>query len=325
MATSMRRRELLFLLAGAMSATRNLRAQQRAMPVIGFLGNETPGALAGNLVAFRQGLSEGGYIDGQSVAIEYRWAESQYNRLPALAAELVGRNVDVIATSGGDSSALAAKNATSTIPIVFVAADPVGMGLVASLARPGGNLTGFSIVAGKLNPKRLDLLSELVPQAGVIALLVNPNNPNAERITRDVRGAARAKRLECHILKASTEGGIDAAFAALVQLHAGALVVGADPFFRSQGDQLVALARRDAVPAIYFGREFAAAGRPDQLWTERHPDVSPGRHLCRKDSQRRQAQRSAGPGTDDIRAGHQSEDCRGAGPHCPASDPRPRR
>ena len=207
-----------------------------------------------------RGLSEAGYIEGQNVTIEYRWAESQYDRLPALAAELVGRKVDVIATSGGDFSALAAKSATLTIPIVFVAADPVGVGLVASLARPGGNLTGFSIVAGKLNPKRLDLLSELVPQAGVIALLVNSNNPNAERITRDVRGAARDKRLECHILKASTEGEIDAAFAALVQLHAGALVVGADPFFRSQGDQLVALARRDAVPAIYFGREFAAAG-----------------------------------------------------------------
>ena len=256
----MRRRELLLLLAGATTVPCALRAQQKAMPVIGFLSGDAPGALAPNVAAFRQGLSEVGYIEGQNVAIEYRWAESQYDQLPALAAELVGRKVDVIATSGGDFSALAAKSATLTIPIVFVAADPVGVGLVASLARPGGNLTGFSIVAGKLNPKRLDLLSELVPQAGVIALLVNPNNPNAERITRDVRGAARDKRLEFHILKASTKGEFEAAFEVLVQLHAGALVVGADPFLRSQGDQLVALARRDAIPAICSGREFAAAG-----------------------------------------------------------------
>ena len=254
------RRELMVLLGATITMPRALRAQQKAMPVIGFLGGDAPGALAPNVAAFRRGLSEAGYVEGQNVAIEHRWAEGQYDRLPALAAELVGRNVDVIATSGGDASALAAKSATSTIPIVFVAADPVGVGLVASLARPGANLTGFSIFAGKLNPKRLDLLSELVPQAGVIALLVNPNNPNAERITRDVREAARDKRLKFQILKASTESEIDAAFATLVQLHIGGLVVGADPFFRSKGEQLVALARRDAVPAIYFGREFAAAG-----------------------------------------------------------------
>jgi putative ABC transport system substrate-binding protein len=256
----MRRRNVITVLAGAAAYPLLAGAEQKAMPVIGFLAVDAPGALVPNVAAFRQGLSEAGYIEGENVAIEHRWAEGRYDRLPTLAAELVGRNVDVIATSGGDAPALAAKSATSTIPIVFVAADPVGVGLVASLARPGANVTGFSIVAGKLNPKRLDLLSELVPQAGVIALLVNPNNPNAERITRDVRQAARDKRLEFQIMKASTESEIDAAFATLVQLHIGALVVGADPFFRSQGDQLVALASRDAVPAIYFGREFAAAG-----------------------------------------------------------------
>src|SRR5438067_414860 len=179
---------------------------------------------------------------------------------PNWPADLVSRKVDVVATASVPA-ALAAKDATSTIPIVFAGgADPVGGGLVASLARPGGNLTGFSVLAGELNPKRLELVSELVPQAGVIALLVNPNNPNAERIIRDVEKAARDKGLQLHMLRASTEGEIDAAFASLVQLHAGPLVVGADPFFTSRGDQLVALAARNVVPAIYFGREFAAAG-----------------------------------------------------------------
>ena len=186
---------------------------------------------------------------------------ASYDRLPALAADLVGRKVDVIAASGGTPSALAAKSATSTIPIVFTGGgDPVEHGLVASLARPGGNLTGFSILTAELMPKRLELLSELVPQARVIALLVNPNNPNAERIIRDVQEAARAKGVQLHILKAGTESEIDAAFATLVQLHAGALVVGADPFFNSRREQLVALASRHAVPAIYEWREFAAAG-----------------------------------------------------------------
>jgi putative ABC transport system substrate-binding protein len=185
--------------------------------VIGFLGSASPGPFEPLLAAFHRGLSEAGYIGGQNVAIDYRWAESHYDRLPELAADLVGRKVDVIAAAGGPS-ALAAKNATSTIRIVFAGgADPIGGGLVMSLARPGSNLTGFSVLAGELNPKRLELLSELVPQAGVIALVVNPNNPNAERISGDVRKAARDKRLQLHILKASTEDEINAAFASLVQ------------------------------------------------------------------------------------------------------------
>ena len=187
------------------------------------------------------------------MAIEYRWAEGRYDRLPALAADLVGRKVDVIATSGGIPSTLAAKSATSTIPIVFlIGADPVEFGLVASLARPGGNLTGVSIMNAELMPKRFELLSELVPQAGVIALLVNPNNAGTEPMIRDVQDAARAKGVQLHILKASTESEIDAAFATLVQQPAGALVVGADPFFASRRGQLVALAARHAVPAIYY-------------------------------------------------------------------------
>ena len=212
------------------------------------------------MAAFRQGLSETGYVEGQNVAIEYRWAEGRYDRLPALAADLVGRKVDLIVASGGAPSALAAKNATSTIPIVFSTGDPVAEGLVASLARPGGNLTGVSVMAVELMPKRFELLSELVPQAGVIALLVNPNNPNTEAMIRDVQEAARAKGVQLAILKAGSESEIDAAFASLVQLHAGALVVGAEPFFTSRREQLVALAARHAVPAIYEFRAFAAAG-----------------------------------------------------------------
>jgi putative ABC transport system substrate-binding protein len=213
------------------------------------------------VAAFRQGLSEAGYIEGKNVAIEYRWAEGRYDELPALAAELVGRNVDVIATSGGPPPALAAKSVTSTVPIVFVSGDdPIGKGLVTSLARPSGNLTGVSLMGVEVTPKRLQLLSELVPQASVVALLVNPNNANAERIMRDVLEAARAKGVQLPVLKAASESEIDAAFATLVQLHTGALLVGNDSFFNSRRDQLVALAARHAVPAIYAWREFAAAG-----------------------------------------------------------------
>jgi putative ABC transport system substrate-binding protein len=194
------------------------------------------------------------------LAIEYRWAEGRYDRLPELAADLVGRKVDVIVATGGTPSALAAKSATSTIPIVFFSSDPVKYGLVASLSRPGGNVTGFSVLGDELLPKRLELLFELVPQARVIALLVNPNNTDTERSIGDVQEAARVKGVQLHILKAGTDSGIDAAFARLVQLHAGPLVVGADPFFDGRREQLVALASRHAVPAIYWLREFAASG-----------------------------------------------------------------
>jgi putative ABC transport system substrate-binding protein len=257
----MRRRELVLLLGGAMIAARALRAQQKAMPVIGFLGSTSPGSFAAFVAAFHQGLNEADYVEGQNVAIEYHWAEGRYDRLPALAAELVARKIDVIVAAGGPSSALAAKSATSTIPIVFTAVnDPVAVGLVASLARPGGNLTGFNGMGVELMPKRLELLSELVPKADVIALLVNPNDANAERMIRDVQEASRVKGLQLHILKADSEGEIEAAFASLVQLHAGGLLVGPDAFFLSRRDQLVALASRQAVPAIYQWREFAAAG-----------------------------------------------------------------
>jgi len=256
----MNRRELTLLLCGAMTATRSLRAQQKATPVVGYLGSESPGPFAPFVDAFRQGLSETGYIEGQNLAIEYRWAEGHYDRLPALAADVIGRNVDVIATSGGDLVALAARNVISTIPIVFNVGDAIERGLVASLARPGGNLTGVSIMTGELMPKRLELLAELVPQAGVIALLLNPNNATTERSIRDVEEAARAKGVQLIILKAGTEKEIDTAFASLVQLHAGALLVQTDPFFNDRRDQIVALASRHAAPAIYRLREFAASG-----------------------------------------------------------------
>jgi len=256
----MNRRELMLLLAGVMIAPRALQAQrQGAMPVIGWLGSGSPDPFAPLAVAFGQGLSETSYVAGQNVAIEYRWADGRYDRLPALAADLVVRKVDLIAADG-IPAALAAKTATSTIPIVFGVGDPVDLGLVASLARPGGNLTGVSTMAPELSPKRLELLSELVPQVGVIALLVNPNNSNTQHIIGEMQEAARAKGVQLHILIAGTESEIDAAFATLVQLHASALVVGGDPFFGKRREQLVTLAASYGVPAIYQSREFAAAG-----------------------------------------------------------------
>jgi putative ABC transport system substrate-binding protein len=255
----MRRRQFITLLGGAAAAwPRPLSAQQPAMRVVGLLHFASPGPFAYQVAAFRQGLSETGYVEGQNVAIEYRWAEEVIDRLPALAADLVGRRADVIAAIG-PPAARAAKNATATIPIVFsVGTDPVAEGLIANLARPGGNLTGISILAVDLTPKRLELLSELVPHARVIALLVNPNNPNPW--IGDVQKAASAKRVQLPILKAGTTSEIDAAFANLAQLRADALVIGDDVFFTSRREQLVALATRYAVPAIERWREFAASG-----------------------------------------------------------------
>jgi putative ABC transport system substrate-binding protein len=230
------------------------------MPVIGFLGSEAPGSFKPLLAAFHQGLSDTGYAEGQNLTIEYRWAEGSYDRLPALAAYLVGRKVDVIAALGGTPAVLAAKTATSTIPIVFSNGNPVESGLVASLARPGRNLTGVSLLTTELIPKRLDLLSELVPQARLVAVLVNPNNAITERVIEDVEEAARARKVQLAILRASTETELDTAFASLVQLQAGALAVVPDPFLDSRREELVALASRHSVPAIYGFRQFVGAG-----------------------------------------------------------------
>jgi ABC-type uncharacterized transport system substrate-binding protein len=256
----MRRRDLLGgTLAAAALTPFGSRAQQKALLVVGYLNPTSPAAAASFATAFRQGLSDAGYFEGQNLAIEYRWAEGHYDRLPALAADLVGRKVNLIATIGRVST-LAAKSATSTIPIVFMGiGDPVEMGLVTSLARPGGNITGFSNIAGELVPKRLDLLSELVPHTRTIALLVNPNNEAAESVIRSVQEAASAKSVQLPILNARTEGEIDAAFATLVELHAGAILVVGDPFFTSRRDQFVALASHHAAPAMYMWRDFVAA------------------------------------------------------------------
>jgi len=252
----MARRELLLLVGGAVAASRPLHAQQKTMPVIGYLNTASPGPRP--VAAFKQGLSESGYVEGHNVAMEYRSAEGRYDRLPGLAADLVARKVNVIVTFGPGINA--AKSATSTIPIVFVASDPVGEGLVASLARPGGNLTGISLLTVEMMPKRIELLSELVPQASMIALLVNPNNLTTDSVIREVQEAAHAKGVQLYILKAGNENEIDAAFAKFVQLHAGALAVAPDPFYNTQREQLVALAALDAVPAIYPWREVAAVG-----------------------------------------------------------------
>jgi putative tryptophan/tyrosine transport system substrate-binding protein len=236
------------------------RAQQPAIPVIGFLNSRAAGDDPHLLAAFRQGLKEVGYVEGQNVAIEYRFAEGQDNRLPALAAELVHHHVAVIAANG--LAAQAAKAATVTIPIVFTAGyDPVEVGLVASMSRPGGNITGVSILDVELGPKRLELLHALVPTATIIAVLVNPADPaRAETITRNMQAAARNLRLQLQVLHASTDRDFDAVFASLVQLRAGGLVIGGDPFFNSRSEQLGTLTLRHAVPTIYQFHAFAAAG-----------------------------------------------------------------
>ena len=259
----MRRREFITFLGGAAAAwPLRARAQQPAMPVIGFLGSESPQLFAGRLRAFRQGLSETGYVEGQNVAIEYRWAEGQYNRSSALVADLVRRQVTVLVTIGGTPAALAAQAATTAIPIVFqIGIDPVQAGLVSSLARPGGNLTGVTTLAVEVGPKRLELIHELVPTAAVIALLINPSNPTlAEKLSRDLQAAAHVLGVQLHILHASSEPEFDTVFATLVRLQAGALVIGTDAFFNSRSEQLAEQALRHAVPAIYQYPEFAAAG-----------------------------------------------------------------
>jgi putative ABC transport system substrate-binding protein len=257
----MRRREFITLVGGAAAAwPLAVQAQQPAMPVIGYLSPRVEGADLHLVAAFRQGLKDSGYVEGQSVAIEYRFAGGQYDRLPSMAADLVRRQVTVIAAVGGPS-APAAKAATTTIPIVFLmATDPVEMGLVASLNRPGGNITGVVSLNVEMAPKRLELLREMVPAATTMALLVNPTNHTAVALSRDVQAAARVLGIKLHVLHASTEADFDRAFAALAQQRAGALIIGTDVFFNSRGQQLGALALRHRVPAIYQYRDFVTAG-----------------------------------------------------------------
>ena len=254
----MKRREFIALVGGVATWPLAARAQQ---PVIGFLGSASPNEYAIRLGAFRQGLKEAGYVEGQNVAIEYRWAEDQYNRLPALAAELVHRQVAVIVAGGGTPSAMAAKAATATIPIVFaVAVDPVKVGLVTSLNKPSGNLTGVTNLNVDVAQKRLELMHELQPTAATIAVLFNPTSVLAEPFLQAVEPAARALGLKLHILNASTDRELDTVFATLAQLRASALVVSTDIFFNTRAEQLAALSLRHAVPTIYAYRPFVAAG-----------------------------------------------------------------
>jgi len=257
----MRRRDFVALLGGAAAWPLAARAQQPALPAIGVLGSMLGGEYVPFVDGLRQGLRESGHIEGRDVAVEYRWAENQYDRLPALAEELVRLKVAVIAPIGGVPPTLAAKAATATIPIVTtIAADPVKLGLIASLNRPGGTITGVALITTEIGPKRLELLQELAPNAVVIGLLVNPNNSDAEDQSKNIKVAALALGRQIHVLKASSERDIEAAFAAIVEKRIGALIIGNDAFFNTRREQLVALAARYAVPAIYSYREFAAAG-----------------------------------------------------------------
>ena len=258
----LRRREFITLLGGAAAAwPLAARAQQPAVPVIGFLSSTSPQSYGPMVAAFRKGLSEAGYVKGRNVTIEYRWAQDQNDRLPALAADLVRRRVAVIAATTAPA-ALSAKAVTTTIPIVFeMSSDPVELGLVASLNRPGGNATGLTQLNVELAPKRLELLHELVPVATTIALLVNPSNPVvAERNTKDLQAAASTYGLQLRVLHASTERDFDTVFATLVQLRGGGLVIGSDAFFANRRKQLGDLTARHLVPAIHANRDFAAAG-----------------------------------------------------------------
>ena len=257
----MKRREFITVLGGA-AATRPLAAwAQKPVPVIGFLSTGSLQSDAFRLAAVRQGLMEAGYVEGRNFAFDYRWAEGQYERLPALAAELVRREVALIVTGGGTTSTVAAKSATATIPIVFVTgADPIKLGLVASLNRPGSNITGVSFLVNTLVAKQFEVLHEAVPKTALIGYLVNPTYVNAEADTRNVLAAAEVVGQKLLVVQAHTDSELEAAFVTLIQQRAGALVVGADPFFFDRRAKLVELAARQKVPAIYFLREFASAG-----------------------------------------------------------------
>jgi putative ABC transport system substrate-binding protein len=256
----MRRRDFIVALGGAAAWPQPARAQPPAQPVIGFLSSGSPEPFAPQVAAFRDGLRQSGYVEGRNVAIEYRWAENQYDRLPALAAELVRRRVAVIAATGGSAAALAAKAATTTIPVVFTAGDPVADGLVASLNRPGGNMTGAAVRIETMGAKRLGLLRELVPRAASIGVLLNPENSLFALQRKEAEKAARTLALRVEVVRAASDGEVDAAFVRLAELGADALLVGADPTYANRRRRLVALAARHAIPASYASRAYALAG-----------------------------------------------------------------
>jgi ABC-type uncharacterized transport system substrate-binding protein len=258
----MRRREFITLLGGAAAAwPLAVRAQQAAMPVIGFMSGRSPEDSSYLVAAFRQGLSEGGFVEGRNVAIEFRWAGGEYERLPSLAAELVGRQVSILVAVGGDNSAAAAKHATSTIPIVFgMGGDPIRAGLVHSLNRPDGNATGFTLLTNQLEPKRVGLMHELLPSASLLGALLNPDFLPAADQLRDIENATRAVNVELYVANANNDTELNAAFGSLVRQRVGAVLVTANPYFDTRRDQIIALAAQNKLPAFYHFREFAAAG-----------------------------------------------------------------
>ena len=261
MIAAMKRREFIALLGGAAAWPLAARAQQPAMPVIGFLNTRSADVSSHLVAALRRGLAENGYVEGQTVTVEYRWANGQYDRIPALAAELANRPMAVLVATGGEPAAMAAKAATSSIPIVFgIGGDPIKLGLVASYNRPGGNATGINILTNVLAAKRLGLLHELVPKVITVGFLINPIFPTAESPLSDTQEAARTIGVQLHVLRASTDYEIDTAFESVAQQGISALAVAADPFFNTRRDKLVALTARHAVPTIYQNREYPAAG-----------------------------------------------------------------
>jgi ABC-type uncharacterized transport system substrate-binding protein len=289
--SGMGRREFITLLGGAAAAWPLAARAQQSMPVIGYVGTGSRETDAFRLPSFHQGLSESGYLEGRNVAVEYRWAEGQNDRLPAIMAELVAREVAVIAVPASTPGALAAKAATTKIPIVFyIGLDPVELGLVASLAHPGGNITGVTGWNVMVGPKRLELLHEIVPTATIMALLVNPTSPDLSVAdTKDQEAAARILGLQLHVLHASSERDFDTVIAKLAQLRAGGLVIGTDSFFNTKKEQLAELTVRHRVPTIHQYREFAMAGGADGLWFPYCGPVPTGWHLHRPDSQGRKA------------------------------------
>jgi putative ABC transport system substrate-binding protein len=317
---------LIAALGGAAVWPLAARAQQPTMPVIGFMSARSPAEAASDLAAFRQGLGQAGYFEGKNVAIEYRWAEGQYDRLPGMAAELVAWQVAVIAATGGEPSGLAAKAATTTIPIVCtLGGDAVAAGLVAQLNRPGGNITGVTIIGIEMGPKRVELAHKLVPNAGVLATLINSKFPMALAEMGEMQAAARSLGLQMTVVDASDGSEIEAAFAVLARDKASALIVNTDPLLLGQREQIVQLAARYKIPTLYFLREFVDAGGPDELWTEHPQWLSSGGDLRRSHSERRKSWRTTGRAADQVRPGDQLANREDTRPRNPDGPARPRR
>jgi putative tryptophan/tyrosine transport system substrate-binding protein len=323
----LKRREFITLVGGAaVLLPHAARAQQQGVPVIGFLSARSPAESASDLAAFRQGLGQTGYFEGKNVAIEYRWAEGRYDRLPALAAELAARQIAVIAAVGGEPSGLAAKAATGTIPIVCtLGGDAVAAGLVAHLNRPGGNITGVTIMGLEMGPKRVELAHQLVPNGSALATLVNSKFPPTLAEAHDMQAAAHSLGLQLTVLDASTEGEIDAVFAGLAPQKVDALLINTDPFLFGQREQIIQLAARYKIPTLYFFARVRRCRGPNELWTEYQQRLSTGGDLRRSHSKRREGWRIASRAADQVRSGDQfvrRQDARSRNPDNPA---RPRR